>query len=581
MARSPFRKPDIDFIPDAGGYTPPEPVPDGDEGQLLTVGPVLDALEDLQNEISDAVMRIERSLSDFAITDKDGTLAAIAQRVLGTDTAPLSISYDTYVALKAYDSEQTVGEVFEEKAYSIWGNASIALVDALTAVSTEASRASSFLKSGVSDPGTIDLLADWAGSARMFALDCIEIGTADATKDAADEAQVYANQAVEVQKSAIIGSATLKSDIRREISRIRTLYSSSDVYDSHFDRDPRVDIVSGGIVPVLVERHAELASKVRAEQADGLSYRVEAFNEFRDKIIGTVAQLRATQFVNKELVNVGGISESNIDTVVCTKPDVSFDVDVKKTIRKERNIADDDSLSLEIVRSAVLADVANIIPEAPDLTSIDAVSVGGKSYSDIIDDVDIQIQEYASPTDHTHTNVDADTLDGYHASDFVLDSSSTFHMVNMNAYDMSADYTEPSAVSGWRVPVVSWTGLTTVYATIPNVQEGDIVEVFVRAFINGIIDGSSTHISASLFDGETATPFKRYSTVQIPIETIHPSERTSIAHGFWKVGASPSADVRLKFEVYSGLSDAYIFRSSFNQLGVEVYSQMAFKHYRP
>jgi hypothetical protein len=327
-----FRKRRIEYKPQASYVVEQPPILEGEEGLKQVAADVSEVLSMLIDEVKVASTEIEESLSSFAIADGKRSLVTRVQEVLETAKPPTSVSYRMYSELAGRPNASDVRNVFEEKAYSAWGNASIALVEALTLISDEATKAKAYIDDGASDEAMIDSIAKWAGHARGFTVDATLIASAVASDELKDEISVYRSRSVDVQKSAIVGASVAALEVKGHLAKIKQLYSSGNIYDSIIDTDSVVEPMTSGVVASILNLHLGLAEDMKINISDDVDYRTEAFIESSQALIESVSKLRTTQMINSELSG-NGVSELEVDDVVTTKPDLTYDRSVLSDIR--------------------------------------------------------------------------------------------------------------------------------------------------------------------------------------------------------------------------------------------------------
>lgn len=435
---SPFKKPNIDYKPQiAEAIDVPIP-PEGEEGIRQTAADVSEVLGMLIDEVKTVTDEVESSLSQLAISDGNGVLTSMVQTVLSTQKPPTSVSYNTYSALGNRSDAAAIRAVFEDKAYSVWGDASIAFVDSLSLVAMEAVRAKAFLDSGVVDEKVISSIEKWVGAARSFIVDVSRITSSTITEDLRNEASVYADNAIDVQKSAIIGASVIANEIRGNISRMKQMYSSGNVYDSVIDNGPSIKPVTTGVVASLLDLHVDLAQNVKDDLSSDLDYRTEAFSESASGLIAAVSKLKATQMINSEISGYG-VSELDVDDVVTTKPDESYDQKVISQVKKAESLPEGSSISL----SRVLKSISESVD--PTISSISGQMTGIQSDIAELQSTVSTVMSWHTKAIHDTLQIDASTLDGHAASDF---SESGHSHTSLNLLKATVEVEAESTING-------------------------------------------------------------------------------------------------------------------------------------
>lgn len=454
----PLKRPSIEYRQKRAEPAVLPPDTRGDAGLSISVEAAIKTLDALIDEIRDGLVTIKESMRDYAITDRGGELVKAAGRALETDTNPKSVSFHTYQSLASKEAGKAVRNVFEEKSYSAWGNASVALTHALESVRAEARRSRVFLSEGCSDDKLIESIADWAGAARMFVVDAKTIGSSTVDESLIAEIDEYRSQALEVQKANVIGAAKLANGIKGALNQIKTLYNDdANVYEDLSDIKVRPSITTNGVVGKILGLHKENVDEYRSSRLDDLDYRTEAFSEASQELLTNVAQLKLTQFVTGELAKNGGAIESDVDSIIVTSPDLAYDTKVKPaaeiipesgvTELEARSLIDNSIEDLRIETQALISDGSTAewhtvkvhedlgfsTKESNDLLYSDIAHNHDLDYSDIAHDHDLAYSAlghdhdatYVNETDHTKTahdnlDIDADTVDGSHLADILL-----------------------------------------------------------------------------------------------------------------------------------------------------------------
>lgn len=428
----PLKRPSIEYRQKRAEPAVLPPDTRGDAGLSISVEAAIKTLDALIDEIRDGLVTIKESMRDYAITDRGGELVKAAGRALETDTNPKSVSFHTYQSLASKEAGKAVRNVFEEKSYSAWGNASVALTHALESVRAEARRSRVFLSEGCSDDKLIESIADWAGAARMFVVDAKTIGSSTIDESLISEIDEYRSQALEVQKANVIGAAKLANGIKGALNQIKTLYNDdANVYEELSDIKVRPSITTNGVVGKILGLHKENVDEYRSSRLDDLDYRTEAFSEASQELLTNVAQLKLTQFVTRELAKNGGAIESDVDSIIVTSPDLTYDTKVKPaaeiipesgvTELEARSLIDNSIEDLRIETQALISDGSTA--EWHTVTVHEGLGFSTKENNDLLySDIGHNHDSDYSDIDHNHDSA-------YSAADHNHDStySSTGH----------------------------------------------------------------------------------------------------------------------------------------------------------
>lgn len=379
MSRSPFKRPDIAYKPKQGERIQVEQfnVPQGDDGSLIDRQEILDLLLILKEETSAVVNEIESSLSNLAITDKTGELNSISQSLLKSDRMPASISYKTYSLLSAYDKSSVIRDAFEDKAYSLWGNASLALIPSLAALYSEAERLISYIESlNKSDIDRLDEISSWIGTTRLFVSNAKKVATDEYSKAKA-EALLYKDTATDIQKFSLMSIESMKNKLLNKVSTLIQSVSE-DAYSHSYGEIPSSSVSKDGvIIPAIMAYQNELVSVSEQYLGTSIDNRLKSISESTEEILNTVVLMKTVQAVNHGIELIGGVNESAIDSIVITEPDTVFDTELGDHVKATVNIDDEvNSVSLEMIRASILGELESISAINPEdmLTNDDVLT---------------------------------------------------------------------------------------------------------------------------------------------------------------------------------------------------------------
>jgi hypothetical protein len=326
------RDPNIEFNREEGFPVVPSTASYSDIPPLMTVEYVIGLVDFLDEEVAYATEVVDADLKYAGVKLPEGAVQGALEKASGIPGASV-VGYASYLASITSSTAHAgaIASAYQGFNTSVWGNASVLLIDLLQMISLESSTMRKHLLTSDTDQNTLETMVDWilgATDACAQVVAAVQDTIVDSGITAEMEAypvgdligsQAYMERHVVEQTSA----ASMK------LASLRSIFGSSYnelFYSSMSDTQAiSVESLTEGVFGTLV---AGVASKEHMESLssiDSISSRFETFDEVVPAILDSVKIAKLAQNINAHVVSLGGITASEAGDAIPASPDLEVE----------------------------------------------------------------------------------------------------------------------------------------------------------------------------------------------------------------------------------------------------------------